>query len=114
MSERLGPEERITRRADFRRVHEHGTRVPGRFMTLYVLPNALAVSRLGIIATRRLGGAVSRNKARRVVREVFRRHKPVAGLDVVILTRPELLSARWTDVVADYVSALRRRDRRVS
>lgn len=83
-------------------------------MTVYVLPNALAVPRLGIVATRRVGGAVSRNRAKRLVREIFRRHKPMAGLDVVIMTRRELLNARLTDLVADYVSALRRRDRLVS
>ena len=59
-------------------------------MTLVIHRNSLRVSRLGIIATRRLGNAVRRNRAKRLVREVFRRNKTALGLDIVVLPQREL------------------------
>ena len=78
-------------------------------MTLFVLPTGLSVARLGIAATRKLGGAVRRNRAKRLVREIFRRNKPEPGLDIVIIPRPELLNAPLQQLEAEYLSSLRRR-----
>jgi ribonuclease P protein component len=80
-------------------------------MTLFVLANNLAVMRLGVAATRKLGDAVERNRAKRLVREVFRRNKTLPGFDVVVVPRRELLDAEFSSLEADYRSALRRRPR---
>lgn len=111
MSQGLSPQERIRRRADFQQVYEHGLRTHARFMTLFVLANNLAVTRLGVAATRKLGDAVHRNHAKRLVREVFRRNKTLPGFDVVVVPRRELLDADFSSLEADYRSALRRRRR---
>ncbi len=111
MTQALSSQERIRRRSDFQQVYEHGLRTPARFMTLFVLPNNLPVTRLGVAATRRLGDAVHRNRAKRLVREVFRRNKTLPGFDVVVVPRRELLDAEFSSLEADYRSALRRRVR---
>jgi ribonuclease P protein component len=111
MAERLTAQERLRRRAEFSRVFDAGIRAHGRFMTLVAMPAARANSRLGIVATRKLGGAVQRNRAKRLVRELFRRHKP-ANLDIVVLPRRELLEADFASLEADYRAALRRHQRR--
>ncbi len=80
-------------------------------MTLIILANNLAVTRLGVAATRRLGDAVRRNRAKRLVREVFRRNKTLPGFDVIVVPRPELLHAQFSSLEADYRAALRRRAR---
>ena len=77
-------------------------------MTLFVLPNDSGVTRLGIAATRRLGGAVRRNRAKRLVREIFRRNPAAAGLDIVVAPRRELLDGPFPSLEADYLSILRR------
>lgn len=107
----LSPRERIRRRADFQQVYERGVRRHARFMTLIILPNNLPVTRLGVAATRRLGDAVRRNRAKRLVREVFRRNKTLPGFDLVVVPRPELLDAEFSSLEADYRTALRRRVR---
>jgi ribonuclease P protein component len=66
--------------------------------------------RLGITATRRLGGAVLRNRARRRMRELFRRHgEAVEGLaaDLVVNLRRSCVDASWTELERDYLRCLR-------
>lgn len=101
--------ERIRRRAEFQEVYERGARLRGRYATVFVLPNQRAVGRLGIAATKKLGGAVQRNRAKRLIREVFRRNNIAPGFDVVVVPRRELLDATLTALEADYLNTLDRR-----
>ena len=101
--------ERIRRRTEFKHVYEKGTRVHGRYSTIFVLPNSRGVGRLGIAATKKLGGAVQRNRAKRLIREVFRRNKIASGFDVVVVPRRELLEASLSAIETDYRSTLERR-----
>ncbi len=59
-------------------------------MTLYVDQNEVGPARLGIVAGRRYGNAVQRNRIKRLIREAFRRirHDLPAGVDCVVLPRP--------------------------
>jgi ribonuclease P protein component len=107
----LGPRERLKRRQEFDAVFAGGTRTHGRFMTLLLLPNDVGRSRLGVVASRKLGGAVERNRAKRLVRQLFRTHKPAAGgvgYDVVVIPRRELLVAAYATLESDYRSIFRR------
>ncbi len=73
------------------------------------MANDRAHSRLGIAATRKLGGAVQRNRAKRLIREVFRRNNVAAGYDIVVIPKRELLGASLTVLEADYRNLLERR-----
>ena len=101
-------DEHIRRRGDFQRVYERGVRVQARHMTVFLLPTQLPVARLGIAATRKIGGAVKRNLAKRLIREVFRRNRPPDGTDIVVIPRPHLPSVPLTALEADYQKALAR------
>ncbi|MBZ5558600.1 MAG: ribonuclease P protein component [Acidobacteriia bacterium] len=105
----LRPQERIRRHAEFQRVYEGGFRVSGRYSTVFLMPNAQGVGRLGIAATRKLGGAVQRNKAKRLIREVFRRNKVAPGFDVVVVPKRELIDASLIVLEADYRTLVERR-----
>jgi ribonuclease P protein component len=107
--QRLAPAERVRRRPEFERAYDTGVRVHGRFMTLFVVPNGMEASRLGVAATRKLGSAVERNRAKRVSRELFRRHKITAGLDIIVVPRREMLDASFATLESDYLAALERR-----
>ena len=103
---------RIRRRAEFERIYAGGAKIHGRYMTVFVMGNGAAEPRFGVAATRKLGSAVVRNRAKRRARELFRRRKDIGGLDIVIVPRREMLDAPFGNLEAEYAALLaRRRDR---
>ena len=108
---RFRPAEHIRRRSDFKQIYERGTRIHSRYTTAFILANELGIGRLGIAATKKLGGSVQRNRAKRLIREVFRRNKIAQGFDVVLIPKRELLDASLTALERDYRALLERRNR---
>lgn len=106
----LARRDRIRRRAEFLKVQRSGVRRRGRYLTMLGLPNGRDASRLGVVAPRRLGDAVRRNRFKRLVRELFRLEERRPGFDLVVLPRPELLDAPFAELQADYRATLRRFD----
>jgi len=76
---------------------------------MFFLPNQHGNGRLGIAATKKMGGSVERNRAKRLIREIFRRNKIAAGFDVVVVPRRALLQASLVTLEADYCAAVERR-----
>jgi ribonuclease P protein component len=92
---------RLSRSAEFDRVFRQGRSHANRFLVLYSFPRADAAdapslddaTRVGLSVSRKVGGAVDRNKLKRLLREAFATEGgAVPGdHDVVIVARPELL-----------------------
>ena len=112
MRSRFGPRRRLRSAAEFDAVFKRGMRLPGRLFLLVVAPNRLRIDRLGLAASRRIGGAVARNRARRLVRESFRRlpTSTGSGIDIVVVAQKDLVSSGQAEVERE----LRERLRRVS
>lgn len=103
---------RLLTRAEFDAVQRQGRRVSARFVTLLARPADGAADRLGIIASRKMGNAVVRNRAKRRLRQLFRT-RPATGtagaaraLDLVAIPRREFSSAPFAAIEADFFSAL--------
>lgn len=79
---------------------------------MFRFANGSGTGRLGIAATRKLGGAVVRNRAKRLVREVFRRNKIASGFDLVIVPRRELLVTSLINLEREFRNILERIARR--
>ena len=108
-SHRFGSDKRLRRRSEFQRVFETGFRVHGRFLTLVAAPNRTGVARLGLVASRKLGNAVQRNRAKRLIRDIFRQVSNARpGLDVVVIPRRELFDADYVSLETDFRSAFTR------
>lgn len=94
--ERFPRTHRLCRRQDFLRVQREGTRVHTRHYVIVVMPRPEGgVRRLGITVTKKVAGAVGRNRVKRVLREVFRRNREIfpESCDLVVIAKsgaPEL------------------------
>ena len=80
---------RLRTPADFKRVYAQGRRISNEFFTVNMLPNDLSLPRLGMsVAVRTMGGAVGRNRLRRMIRESFRLNQSLLpAIDIVIGVR---------------------------
>ena len=87
--------ERLRRATDFRRVYDGRCSTSDANLVLYACENGLTFSRLGVSVSRKLGGAVRRNRIKRLLREAYRlsRASLPTGLDLVLIPRgPETAS----------------------
>jgi ribonuclease P protein component len=85
---------RLSRSAEFERVYRQGRSVGNRFLVLYVFPRAGTGGdgpRLGLSVSRKVGGAVDRNRVKRLLREAFAAEvdRVPPDRDVVVVARPE-------------------------
>jgi ribonuclease P protein component len=88
-SQRFLKAEHLRRPSDFRRVYERRRSVSDDWLLIYACENGLPHLRLGCSISRKVGGAVQRNRIRRLYREAFRltKHALPAGLDLVLIPR---------------------------
>jgi ribonuclease P protein component len=106
--EHLPRARRLLKRLEFERIYKTGERRHGQLMTLFMASASGACTRVGVAATRKLGSAVTRNRAKRLAREVFRRHQPPGGIDVVIVPKLGMVDADFSRIEAEFVALLRK------
>jgi ribonuclease P protein component len=95
----------IRKRAEFVRIQGTGERVnTERFVLILARQDLAGDPRLGITASRRIGNAIVRNRAKRLVREAFRATRDLhsRGIDLVVIVRKPLTGARLDDVVEEW------------
>ena len=107
-SSRFPKSKRLRKRADFVRVQGSSARVTTpHFVFLLDKGPASAPARLGVVTSKKLGGAVVRNRVKRLCREAFRTHPDwfPAGLDLVVIARPGAHELKLADVLAEWSKA---------
>jgi ribonuclease P protein component len=106
--ERLPKAYRIRTRAEFLRLQRVGRRRSGTRFVVITERRHNGITRLGITTSRHVGGAVVRNRVRRLVREFFRRHRRriVPPQDVLVIARASAADATSREVVRELADAL--------
>jgi ribonuclease P protein component len=104
---------RLTYDADFRRVRTQGKSWAHPFAILCALPNNLPHNRYGFSVSKRLGGAVVRNRVKRLLREAVRTTPKevgplVSGFDVILIARPPIIGHTYAEVCEAVRTLLRR------
>ena len=101
---------RLRARAEFDLVFRKGRRLGGRQFVMIAVPNGGTEHRLGIAAGRKLGGAVIRNRARRLLRESFRRLGPPGGqaFDLVVVAKADIVGRTQSEVDREFKERVRR------
>lgn len=108
--ETFSRDDRLRKRRDFEECYASGIRVSGRHLQVFFLPNAGAVS-LGLSVPNRVGTAPRRNRARRRLREIFRRNRAVfggRGGRLVVNVRPSASSSSFAELSGDLLSCIAR------
>lgn len=114
--ETFSRDDRLRKRREFDECYASGVRVSGRHLQVFLLPAgesalppapASARPRLGLSVSRRVGSAVTRNRVRRRLREIFRRNRDLfgsGGANVVINARPSSSRASFAELRDEYRS----------
>lgn len=94
----------------FAEAYEQNRCQRGRYMLLWLRSGPDAALRLGVVTSRKVGDAVTRVKARRRMREIFRRRRSQlrGAFDVVLIARASLPEAPWDEVVKDFLKLAER------
>jgi len=119
VSETFSKDDRLRKRREFEECYATGVRVSGRHIQVFLLDDprgdqptgAPSRPRLGISVSRRVGNAVTRNRVRRRLREIFRRTRPQLSIGearLVINARPSCAAAAFSELLEDYRSAVSR------
>jgi ribonuclease P protein component len=108
---RLGRASRLAQSRDFARVRQQGERLAqGCLIANWNrLPDG-ASPKLGVVTSKKIGGAVERSRARRLLRETFRRHQHELAqpVELVLVARNSIAGKKLADVEKDFLTALNR------
>ncbi len=102
---------RVKQARDFARARTQGRRLRCGCLILNWCGGAAGEARrLGVVASRRVGGAVVRSRARRLLREVFRQNqlRLQPALDVILVATPSIANRDYAGVQTDFLTACRR------
>lgn len=103
---------RLRTKVEFRRVFSEGRSLVNKVAVLYFLATGASRSRSGLVVSRKIGKAVVRNRVRRRLREVLRRHRASLreGWDLVLVARQRSRDAAWPEFEAGVLALLRQAD----
>ena len=102
----------IGKRKDFKRVYSRGRCNFSSNLVLYFWRGHLKQARLGVSASKKVGCAVKRNRARRLVKEAWRNLNVDLWGDFVIVVKPSVLELKMQDVkkeISDILAKIERR-----
>ena len=89
---------------EFRRVYNKGKSGVSPFLVVYARPNRGKRNRLGVTVSTKLGKAVTRNRVRRRLREIYRLSQPEMkqGYDIVLVARTRAVAASYSELTRAY------------
>ncbi|MFC1897458.1 ribonuclease P protein component [Chloroflexota bacterium] len=91
-------EEYLTKSKQYALVYKEGRSWVSSLMVMKALPNGLSLSRYGFSVSKRVGKAVTRNKVKRLLREILRLIPVEPGWDIIFIARPVITTTDYTEL----------------
>ena len=87
---RLKSSDKLKKKWEFNRVYDNKQKYWNNIFTLYIAPNQMDKTRLGLTVSKKVGKSVNRNRVKRLIRESFRlsQEKILPGYDIIVVAKP--------------------------
>ena len=95
---------------EFERVYKNGKRYWNKIFVMYIMPNKINMTRLGLTVSKKVGKSVKRNRVKRLIRESFRlsQEQIMPGYDIVVVAQPSAYGLKCQQARLELLSLLRR------
>ena len=100
----------LRKNKDFSAIYKRGKSVGDRYIVLFFRPNGLTYNRTGFLASKKVGNSVKRNRAKRLMKESYRKMEPTlpVGYDFIIIARNTINGKKCAEVEKSLYSAFKR------
>lgn len=100
----------LRNKKDFERLYKKGRSVGDRYVVLFFIANGRSYSRRAFLASKKVGGSIARNRARRLMKESFRfvREELPEGMDMLFIARNTITGKKQQEVEASMRKALKK------
>lgn len=100
----------LRKKSDFSCIYNKGKSVGDRYVVLFYRKNGLKTNRTAFLASKKVGNAVTRNRARRLMKESYRQLSDdlATGYDFIIIARNTIVEKKCADVQKSLASAFKR------
>ena len=107
--EKFPQAERLRKRIEFKRAEKNKVaRLVTKHVVILVAPNDMPRVRIGLTASKKVGGAVVRNRAKRLLREIYRRNKYLfpQGHDYILIAKHGMADTGYHDLIEEIAKAI--------
>lgn len=100
----------LRNKKNFSTIYKKGRSFGGRYVVLFCKRNNLGYNRLGFLASKKVGNSVVRNRARRLMKESFRKIEPniKVGFDIILIARANIKDVKCDDVYKSMNSLIKK------
>ena len=101
---------RLSKSKEYQYTYRKGLKIPGRYLIAYISANDMSENRFGVVASKKVGNAVKRNKAKRQLRALAweSKGKISSGHDIVIIARQNMVGADYKKVEKDFYAVMKK------